>query len=151
MARYRQKFMNRAVARLLPPESTALEVIAGEVGIGAGILQRWREKALACATAGIAPRTLQRWKAVAGWVSGDSRPLTARATPTSTRLAPNKACFQEIGRSRGGLTTELHVAVDALAPPARDSVGRAATLSSRRSPVESINAPSIATSTRTAA
>ena len=45
MARYGQKFMDRAVARLLPPESAALEVVAHEVGIGAGTLQRWREKA----------------------------------------------------------------------------------------------------------
>ena len=45
MARYGQKFMDRAVARLLPPESAALEVVAREVGIGAGTLQRWREKA----------------------------------------------------------------------------------------------------------
>ena len=45
MARYGQKLMDRAVARLLPPESAALEVVAREVGIGAGTLQRWREKA----------------------------------------------------------------------------------------------------------
>ena len=45
MARYGQKFMDRAVARLLPPESAALEVVAREIGIGSGTLQRWREKA----------------------------------------------------------------------------------------------------------
>jgi len=33
------------VARLLPPESAALEVVAREVGIGAGTLERWREDA----------------------------------------------------------------------------------------------------------
>ena len=37
---------------------------------------------LACATAGITPRTLQRWKAVDGLVSGDGRPLAVRATPS---------------------------------------------------------------------
>ena len=37
---------------------------------------------LACDTAGIALRTLQRWKAVDGLVSGDGRPLAVRATPS---------------------------------------------------------------------
>lgn len=45
MARYGQAFKDRAVARLLPPESAALEVVAREVGIGAGTLERWREDA----------------------------------------------------------------------------------------------------------
>ena len=43
MARYGQGFKDRAVARLLPPESATLEVVAREVGIGAGTLARWRE------------------------------------------------------------------------------------------------------------
>lgn len=33
------------MARLLPPESAALEVVAREVGVGAGTLERWREDA----------------------------------------------------------------------------------------------------------
>lgn len=33
------------MARLLPPESAALEVVAHEVGVGAGTLERWREDA----------------------------------------------------------------------------------------------------------
>ena len=33
------------MARLLPPESAALELVAQEVGIGAGTLERWREDA----------------------------------------------------------------------------------------------------------
>ena len=43
VARYGQTFKNRAVARLLPPESAALEVVARDVGIGAATLERWRE------------------------------------------------------------------------------------------------------------
>ena len=39
--------------------------------------------------------------------------------PTSILPAPKKAGGQEIGRSRGGLTTKLHVAVDALGNPLR--------------------------------
>ena len=45
VARYGQTFKDRAVARLLPPESAAVELVASEVGIGAGTLQRWREDA----------------------------------------------------------------------------------------------------------
>ena len=43
MARYGQTFKDRAVARLLPPESAAAELVAREVGVGTGTLQRWRE------------------------------------------------------------------------------------------------------------
>jgi transposase len=35
------------VARLLPPESAALEDVSREIGIGADTLQRWRSEALA--------------------------------------------------------------------------------------------------------
>ena len=45
LARYGQAFKDRAVARLLPPESATLELVAREVGIGAGTLERWREDA----------------------------------------------------------------------------------------------------------
>ena len=45
MARYGQAFKDKAVARLLPPESASLEVVAREVGVGAGTLERWREDA----------------------------------------------------------------------------------------------------------
>ena len=39
MARYSEKFKGRAVARLLPPESAAVDVVAREVGIGSGTLE----------------------------------------------------------------------------------------------------------------
>ena len=45
MARYGQAFKNKAVARLLPPESAALGVVSREVGVGAGTLERWRDDA----------------------------------------------------------------------------------------------------------
>jgi transposase len=43
LARYGQTFKDRAVARLLPPESAAVELVAREVGVATGTLQRWRE------------------------------------------------------------------------------------------------------------
>ena len=47
LARYGQAFKNRAVARLLPPESVAPEVVAREIGVSADTLVRWRSQALA--------------------------------------------------------------------------------------------------------
>ena len=44
MARYGQTFRDRAVARLLPPESAAVQEVAHAVGIGVGTLQRWQEE-----------------------------------------------------------------------------------------------------------
>lgn len=47
MARYGQAFKDKAVARLLPPESADLDVVSREVGVSAGTLERWRADALA--------------------------------------------------------------------------------------------------------
>ena len=46
MAKYGQAFKDRAVARLLPPQSAALEDVAREVGVGVGTLERWRNNGL---------------------------------------------------------------------------------------------------------
>lgn len=43
MARYGQTFKDRALARLLPPESAALELVSQEVGIAVSTLQRWKD------------------------------------------------------------------------------------------------------------
>lgn len=45
MARYGEAFKNKVVARLLPPESATLEVVALETRVGMGTLERWREQA----------------------------------------------------------------------------------------------------------
>ena len=47
MARYGQAFKDRIVARLLPPESAAIDVVSREVGVSVGTLERWRAQALA--------------------------------------------------------------------------------------------------------
>lgn len=47
MARYGQAFKDRAVARLLPPESSGVEVVAQSVGVSVATLERWRSDALA--------------------------------------------------------------------------------------------------------
>lgn len=45
MARYGEAFRNRVVARLLPPESANVGVVANEIGVSVQTLERWREQA----------------------------------------------------------------------------------------------------------
>jgi len=47
LARYGQEFKDRAVARLLPPESAPIKNLANEIGVGLATLERWRSDALA--------------------------------------------------------------------------------------------------------
>ena len=47
LARYGQVYKRRVVARLLPPESTAVEGVSREVGVSVATLERWRAEALA--------------------------------------------------------------------------------------------------------
>ena len=61
MARYAQRLKDQAVARLLPPESAAVDTVAHEMGIGVATLERWRAEALG------APRTERAWTAAARW------------------------------------------------------------------------------------
>lgn len=52
MARYSQDFKDRAVARLLPPESAAVDVVARELGVSTATLERWRANALLMGSSG---------------------------------------------------------------------------------------------------
>lgn len=71
MARYGQSYKDRAVARLLPPESAALDAVARDVGIGAGTLQRWRDEAQARPARGRAWTAGARLEAVVTTASMD--------------------------------------------------------------------------------
>lgn len=46
MARYGQEFKDRAVARLLPPESASIQMVSQELGVSVATLERWRAVAL---------------------------------------------------------------------------------------------------------
>ncbi len=46
MARYGKVFKERAVARLLPPESSPVDVVSQEIGVSTSTLERWRSEAL---------------------------------------------------------------------------------------------------------
>ena len=64
MARYSENFKGRAVARLLPPESAAVDVVAREVGVGAGTLERWRDDVQSMPARGRAWTAASRLEAV---------------------------------------------------------------------------------------
>lgn len=76
MARYGQGFKDRAVARLLPPESAKLDTVAREVGVGASTLERWRDDV-------------------------QSRPARGRAWTAAGRLEAviSSAALDEVGKS----------------------------------------------------
>jgi transposase-like protein len=57
LARYGQAYKDRIVARLLPPESSAVEVVSRDVGVSVATLERWRAVALAKGPTGGS----QRW------------------------------------------------------------------------------------------
>lgn len=65
MARYGQRYKDRVVARLLPPESSAVEVVSREVGVSAATLERWRTEALAIAAGERPDGGPHRWTAAA--------------------------------------------------------------------------------------
>ena len=46
MARYSSEFKERAVARLLPPESAEVSRMSQEIGVSVATLERWRADAL---------------------------------------------------------------------------------------------------------
>lgn len=59
MARYGQAFKERAVARLLPPESAPIQQVSQELGVSVATLERWRADALS------APTRERTWTAAA--------------------------------------------------------------------------------------
>jgi hypothetical protein len=81
VARYGQEFKDRAVARLLPPESASIQKVSQELGVSVATLERWRAIAAArleavivttamdeaqrgawCREHGVYPTELQQWK-----------------------------------------------------------------------------------------
>jgi len=46
VGRYSQEIKDRAVARLLPPESASITGVSQELGISVATLERWRAEAL---------------------------------------------------------------------------------------------------------
>ena len=59
MARYGQLFKDKAVSRLLPPESAPIETVARELSISVTTLERWRADVLSM------PARVRAWTAAA--------------------------------------------------------------------------------------
>jgi transposase len=89
LARYGQAFKDKAVARFLPPESAALEMVSREMGIGVGTLERWREAAQSRPTRG------------RSWTAG------ARLEAVITTAAMNESAKSGWCREHGVYPTEL--------------------------------------------
>lgn len=103
MARYGQAFKDRAVARLLPPESSPVEAVSREIGVGVDTLERWRSEALA------QPSRKRTWTAA------------ARLEAVITTMALDEAAKSAWCREQGVYPSELEKwrqsAVAALADP----------------------------------
>ena len=98
------------MARLLPPESAAPELVAREVGVGAGTLERWREDAQSRPARG------------RGWTAGAR--LEAVITTTAMSEADKSAWCRtngvysaELGKWRASATAALAEPEEARASP----------------------------------
>ncbi len=110
MARYGQAFKDRAVARLLPPENAAVEVVAREVGVGVGTLERWREDAQSRPALGRAWTAAARLEAV----------ITTAAMSEADKSAwsrQNGVYPAELDKWRASATTALAEPEEARASP----------------------------------
>ena len=93
------------MARLLPPESAAVDVVAREVGIGAGTLERWTaagrleavvttaamneaDRSAWCRSHGAYPDELAKWRASA--TTALAAPEELRASPQATRASAKR-------------------------------------------------------------
>jgi transposase len=113
MARYSEDFKARAVARLLPPESTPIPRLSQEIGVSVATLERWMSDSMSrpaerawtsaarleavivtaamdeaqrgawCREQGLFPADLQQWRQSA--MAALSQPEEARATAQETR------------------------------------------------------------------
>jgi transposase len=110
LARYGQTFKDRAVARLLPPESAAIDVVAREIGIAAGTLERWREQARSRPARGRAWTAAGRLEAVVTTAAMNEAELSAWCR--SHGVYP-----QDLAKWRASATTALAAPEELRASP----------------------------------
>ena len=103
MARYGQAMKDRVVARLLPPESAAIDAVAREVGISVSTLERWRADALSM------PARERAWTAPAR--------LEALVATAALSEAEQSAWCREHGLYPSELARWRQGATEALAEP----------------------------------
>lgn len=107
VARYGQGFKDRAVARLLPPESSDVQVVAAAVGVSADTLERWRSQAL------------ESGKTSGGWTAAAR--FEAVVLTASMSQAQKAAWCREKGLFPSELEGWRQSATEALAQPAERS------------------------------
>ena len=100
MARYGEGFKDKAVARLLPPESATVESVAHEIGVGVSTLERWTAaarfeavlttapldeagKSAWCHEHGVYPQELAQWRQAA--TQALAEPEERGASPQQTK------------------------------------------------------------------
>lgn len=110
MARYGQTFKDRAVARLLPPESAGIDVVAREIGIAAGTLARWREEARSRPARGRAWTAAGRLEAVVTTAAMNEAELSAWCRS-------HGAYPQDLAKWRASATTALAAPEELRASP----------------------------------
>ena len=103
MARYSNEFKERAVARLLPPESADLSRVSQEIGVSVATLERWRSDALS------RPARERAWTAAAR--------LEAVIATAAMDEAQRSGWCREKGVSPSGLVQWRESAMAALAQP----------------------------------
>jgi len=106
VARYGQAYRDRIVARLLPPESAAIDVVSREIGVSVATLARWRAGALAAPGALTNP---QRWTPAAR--------LEAVITTAAMAEAARSTWCREQGLYPAELDAWKHDAIAGLGEP----------------------------------
>ena len=117
MARYGQAFKDRAVARMLPPESAPPEAVAREIGVGVDTLERWRSESLS------KPTKERVWTAAARF---DAVLITA-AMDEATRSAwcrESGVYLQQLQQWRASATQALATPEEARASPSQTKEDR---------------------------
>jgi transposase-like protein len=117
VARYGQAFKDKAVARLLPPESASVETVSRELSISAATLERWRADALS------RPARERAWTARARFEAV----LTTAAMDEASKNAwcrENGVYPQELERWRGAATEALAEPEESRASPGETKADR---------------------------
>ena len=117
MARYGQAFKDKAVARLLPPESAAPSKVAREVGVGVDTLERWRSEALSKPARERTWTAAARCDAVLGTAAMDE-------AGKSAWCRANGVCPQDLVNWRQSATQALAEPEEARASPSQTKQDR---------------------------
>lgn len=86
MARYGQAFKDRAVARLLPPESAPLQLMSQELGVSEATLERRRARALSIPARERAWTAAARLQAVITTARGNGELFLMRSATLTVRM-----------------------------------------------------------------